>query len=207
VLIAELDHRVKNVLARVAVVAMYTRQGSNSMDEFVQALDGRIQSMATAHALLSQNRWQGVALTDLVHRQLAPYTTNFNTTIGGPDIALTAAATQAVAMVLQELVTNTVKYGALSTQDGRVSVTWDRRPGKNGAARLFVTWREIGGPSVVARRDPGMAPASYAISFLTSSVERSTSCSHPAGCAVVLIFRSSGGESHHSHGGALTARL
>jgi PAS domain S-box-containing protein len=64
-LIAELDHRVKNVLARVAVVAMQTRQGSSSMDEFVKALDGRIQSMAAAHSLLSQSRWQGVGLAIL----------------------------------------------------------------------------------------------------------------------------------------------
>ena len=83
-LIAELDHRVKNVLARVAVVAMYTRQGSNSMDDFIQALDGRIQSMADAHALLSQSHWQGVSLTELVRRQLAPYATDANTTIEGP---------------------------------------------------------------------------------------------------------------------------
>ena len=69
-LIAEFDHRVKNILARVAVVAMYTRQGSRSMDEFIQTLDGRIQSMATAHSLLSQSRWTGAGLADLVRHQL-----------------------------------------------------------------------------------------------------------------------------------------
>ena len=74
-LIAELDHRVKNVLARVAVVAMQTREGSTSMSEFVKALDGRIQSMAAAHSLLSQSRWHGVGLADLVRDQLAPYAT------------------------------------------------------------------------------------------------------------------------------------
>jgi PAS domain S-box-containing protein len=147
-LVAELDHRVKNVLARVAVVAMYTRQGSRSMDEFVRALDGRIQSMAAAHSLLSQSRWHGVELTELVRHQLAPYATEANTTIGGPDVMLSAAATQAVAMVLHELVTNAAKYGALSSPNGRVSVTWKRRSG--GEPRLAITWQEVGGPPIAA---------------------------------------------------------
>jgi PAS domain S-box-containing protein len=149
-LIAELDHRVKNVLARVAVVAMYTRQGSSSMDQFVKTLDGRIQAMATAHSLLSQSRWHGVGVTDLVRHQLAPYVTDSNTITGGPDVVLTAAATQAVAMVLHELVTNAAKYGALSTSDGRVSVTWDRLPNEGPAAQLTITWRETAGPPIAA---------------------------------------------------------
>lgn len=147
-LIAELDHRVKNVLARVAVVAMFTRAGSSSMDEFVQALNRRIQSMADAHALLSQGRWRGVDLTDLVRRQLAPYATSANTMIDGPQITLTAAVTQVMAMVLHELVTNAVKYGALSTPDGRVSVSWDRQPNGAATARLMIAWRELDGPSI-----------------------------------------------------------
>ena len=154
-LIAELDHRVKNVLARVAVVAMYTRQGSGSMDEFVTTLDGRIQSMATAHALLSQSRWHGVGLTDLVRHQLAPYATDANMTISGPDVVLTAAATQAVAMMLHELVTNAAKYGALSTSVGRISVTWERSPDADAAGKLTMTWREIAGPPITAPVQPG----------------------------------------------------
>ena len=149
-LVAELDHRVKNVLARVAVVAMYTRQGSSSMDDFVQALDGRIQSMADAHALLSQSRWQGVRLSDLVRRQLAPYATDVNMTIDGPDVRLSAAATEAMAMVLQELVTNAAKFGSLSTPGGRVSVNWERRGGAGAAAGLTIVWRESGGPATAA---------------------------------------------------------
>src|SRR5262249_9755190 len=77
-LMAELDHRVRNVLARIAVAAMSTRQGSASMDEFVRTLDGRIQAMAAAHSVLSQGHWHGAGLTDLDRRQLAPYTTNAN---------------------------------------------------------------------------------------------------------------------------------
>jgi len=144
-LIAEFDHRVKNILARVAVVAMYTRQGSRSMDEFIQTLDGRIQSMATAHSLLSQSRWTGAGLADLARHQLEPYTTEANTTVQGPNVMLTAAATQAVAMVLHELVTNAAKYGALSSPEGRVSVEWEAPDGS-----LSIGWRETGGPPVAA---------------------------------------------------------
>jgi two-component sensor histidine kinase len=147
---AELDHRVKNVLARVAVVAVASREGSRSMDDFVKTLDGRIQSMATAHSLLSQSRWQGVNLPDLVRNQLAPYATAGNLAIRGPDVMLSAAATQAMAMVLHELVTNAAKYGALSTPGGRVSVSWDRRQADGAAASLDVVWQELDGPSIAA---------------------------------------------------------
>ncbi len=154
-LLAELDHRVKNVLARVAVVAKRTRESSSSMAEFVRALDGRIHSMAAAHSLLSQSRWQGVGLADLVRDQLAPYATDANTRIKGPNILLTAAATQSVAMVLHELVTNAAKYGALSAPDGQVSVNWERLARDGEPPKLTMTWREMGGPPTAAPLESG----------------------------------------------------
>jgi two-component sensor histidine kinase len=123
-LIGELDHRVKNVLARVAAVVKHTRR-CGTAEEFVQTVEGRIQSMAAAHSLLSQSRWRGVGLADLMRRQLAPYATGANISFNGPDVILTARETQAVAVVIHELVTNAVKYGALSSPDGSVSVSWD----------------------------------------------------------------------------------
>ena len=149
-LIAELDHRVKNLLARVAVISTYTRQGSNSIDQFVEVLDKRIQSMANAHSLLSQNRWAGVNLAHLVHNQLAPYATMANTMIGGPDVTLTPTTTQALAMALHELVTNAVKYGALSSPNGHVSVNWDRHQYEDATPRVKIEWRETGGPPVIS---------------------------------------------------------
>jgi two-component sensor histidine kinase len=176
---SELDHRVKNILARVAVITQYTRQGSRSIGDFARALDGRIQSMGDAHALLSQGRWRGVSLFRLVSQQLAPYTTKTNTAISGPDITLSAAATQAVAMVLQELVTNAVKYGSLSTPVGKVLVNWGRANGADGA--LVIAWRETDGPPVTAPRD-----ASYGTKLIRGLITREL------GGTVDLVFAPDG---------------
>jgi PAS domain S-box-containing protein len=178
-LISELDHRVKNALARVAVVAMHTRQSNRTMDEFIKALDGRLRSMAAAHALLSQSRWCGVGLTDLIRRQLAPYTTDANTMISGPDVMLTPAETQALAMVIHELVTNAAKYGALSSPEGRVLVGWHLTG--PGSGILTITWRELGGPAVAAPLN-----ASYGSSLIRDLIR------HELDGAVDLTFPAAG---------------
>jgi PAS domain S-box-containing protein len=147
-LVAELDHRVKNVLATVQAVAARTMQASGSMEQFVAALDGRIRSMGSTHELLSHRRWLGIPLAELVTRELAPYTTGSNTEIGGPDVMLSAEAAQSVAMVLHELVTNAAKYGALSTRDGGASVRWYTLLNGDADARLCIEWEEAGGPEV-----------------------------------------------------------
>ena len=115
---AELDHRVKNVLATVDAVAAHTLDASRSMDDFVAALHGRLRSLASTHELLSHRRWSGIPLAELLHRELAPYGSD-NSMLSGPEVILRAEAGQAIGMVLHELVTNAAKYGALSTRGGR----------------------------------------------------------------------------------------
>jgi PAS domain S-box-containing protein len=153
--IAELDHRVKNVLATVIAVSQRTREGHTSMDEFVSAFDGRIRSMADAHALLSSGRWQGVNLAHLVRQELAPCAAALNTMVEGPDIVVAADAAQPVAFVLHELATNAAKYGALSIPKGRVSVQWRQRANGRVPGALVLDWIETGGPLVLASISPG----------------------------------------------------
>jgi two-component sensor histidine kinase len=91
-LIFELDHRVKNILAIASTLAARTQGTSSAMAEFVAALDGRIKSMATTHELLSNRRWQGIPLAEIVRRELAPYASAGNAGIDGPDVVLSAEA-------------------------------------------------------------------------------------------------------------------
>jgi PAS domain S-box-containing protein len=148
VLMAELDHRVKNVLATVSAIISRTQGGSLLAADFATALDGRIRSMSSTHELLSQGRWRGIQLLELVQRELAPFLTSDNADIEGPDAVLSAEAAQIMAMVLHELVTNAAKYGALSTQSGRVRVGWRWRTNGAPLARLVIEWQEVGGPAV-----------------------------------------------------------
>jgi PAS domain S-box-containing protein len=179
-LVAELDHRVKNVLAQVAVVAMSTRQGSRSIDEFLRSLNGRIQSMAAAHTLLSKSGWQSVGLDALVRNQLAPYATDTNVTISGTDVMLVAAEIQAVARVLHELVTNAAKHGALSIPGGHVSVSWNRKPNGDGE-NLMLVWQEHHGPAVKSE-----IQSSYGTNLIRNLIP------HELGGMVELAFASEG---------------
>src|SRR5262249_23923850 len=137
-LVAELDHRVKNVLATVCALTSRTQDESCSMADFTAALDGRIQSMAATHQLLSSRQWKGISLSDLVRRELAPYATQGNTEINGPDVTLNADAAKALSMVLHELTTNAAKHGALSTRAGLVSVRWYWLSNGNADDRLRI---------------------------------------------------------------------
>ena len=142
-LMAELDHRVKNVLAAVQALAVQTAKRTTSLDSFLATFAGRLKSMASANELLTAARWRGAAISHLASAELggiAPGQTRWE----GPDLFLTPRAANAVSLALHELATNAVKYGALSTESGRVDLRWTRIA--DGGFELF--WTETGGPPV-----------------------------------------------------------
>ena len=150
---AELDHRVKNVLATVSAIITQTPKVGISLADFVARFDGRIKSLARTHELLSHNNWQDVSLAEVIQRETAPYAAG-NATIVGPGVTLKAAAAQAVASVLHELATNAAKHGAFSRPSGRLFVGW--RWLENGSqGRVAIHWQESGGPAVSTPNQTG----------------------------------------------------
>jgi PAS domain S-box-containing protein len=142
-LLAELDHRVKNVLATVSAIIVQTPKANSSLADYVAGLGERISSLARTHELLSHSRWHGVSLEEIAQRELAPYLAD-NAEIGGPHVTLKAEAAPALGMVLHELATNAAKHGAFSKPGGRLLLQW-RWLGNASPGRLIIDWQEFGG--------------------------------------------------------------
>jgi PAS domain S-box-containing protein len=140
----EADHRTKNLLT-VAQATVHLAQGDTPA-ALKAAIEGRLKALGSAHALLAQSRWVGADLRKLVTEELAPHSRANESRVEaeGPNVMLRPEQAQAMALAVHELVTNAVKYGALSVAAGRVRVEWGLRPGD----RLFVRWIESGGPRV-----------------------------------------------------------
>lgn len=141
----ELNHRVKNSLAVVQSIASQTVRTSTSLKDFEQALIGRIRALAETHTLLTESNWHSAALRQILRQTLRPYRTGEQSraTFTGEDIALSPSASLALSMVLHELTTNAVKYGALAHPGGRIAVDW-RLVGEDGSRALLLRWVETG---------------------------------------------------------------
>lgn len=149
-LMAELDHRVKNTLATVQSIARQTIQSAQSFEEFGAAFDARMVALSQTHNLLMQSRWEGAALHDVVLGELSPFYNDQKPrfTIAGGKIELRPRVALALGMAIHELAANAAKYGALSGTSGHIDVAWEVRD--NGAGRrLDLSWTESGGPPVV----------------------------------------------------------
>ncbi len=148
-LMAELDHRVKNMLANVSAIARLSSRRAASVEAFVAALDGRIQAISKAHGLIRQRSWNGAELRELVTLLLSAFQSEVtgNIVVDGPDVQITPRAAQSIALVVHELATNAVKHGALSMPSGKVTMSWSGIAA-HPQAHLRLIWRETGGPEV-----------------------------------------------------------
>jgi len=145
VLVGELNHRVKNVLATVMAIARQTLGRSDVDRTSVETFDARLTSMARAHDLLIHGNWEQAELTAVVRQALSPYPKE-KFEIHGPTMQLAPRAVVSISLALHELATNAAKYGALSVPDGRVAIVWSLEG--NGSDRLRLRWQEAGGPTV-----------------------------------------------------------
>jgi PAS domain S-box-containing protein len=147
ILAAEVDHRAKNMLALVQAIVRLSK--SDSPDQFVEAVEGRISALSRAHGLLSGSKWGDVDLRSVIEEAVAPYRRAENRdsiSVSGPALTLKPETAQPVSLLMHELTTNAVKYGALSAPAGQVAVSWsvDR-----DAGTLNIVWTETGGPPTV----------------------------------------------------------
>jgi two-component sensor histidine kinase len=154
-LMGELSHRVKNTLATVQAIATQSLRRSRNPGEFVTGFTGRIQSLAKAHQMLSESRWEGVELSALVNDQVLLGIGDDRVIAVGPRLSLEPQPALHLAMVLHELGTNARKYGALSTSRGSVSIDW-RVTGTADRRELKLHWQETGGPPVSAPAERGL---------------------------------------------------
>jgi PAS domain S-box-containing protein len=155
-LLAEVDHRAKNMLAAVQSVIQLTKPDGESAQRYAQTLIGRIRAMARAHDLLSRNKWECALLHDLVRDELQAFFApgEERVVIEGEDVRLEPRTAQTLSLVFHELTTNAAKHGALSVPGGRVTISlWTERTGTE--AILHIIWAEAGGPKVAGPKQRG----------------------------------------------------
>jgi chemotaxis family two-component system sensor kinase Cph1 len=184
-LMAELDHRVKNTLANIQALVTQSSRSAESLTLFVEGLDKRIHSMAKAHSLLTQSRWEGVSVDGLLREELEAYNQASGVvSLAGADAVLTPKSALALSLALHELATNAAKFGSLTTDGGHVAVRWHLRD--DGG--LGLSWTESGGPVVEppTRRGFGSSLIERALALETGG--RATIHYKPGGvvCEIVL---------------------
>src|SRR5262249_3924869 len=135
---------------------------AKNVDDYVETVEGRIKALALAHTLLSNSRWDGADLGTLVAEEFAPYRSGDKVELKGPNVSLSPATAQGIALAVHELATNAAKHGALSSRKGKVYLTWHFASGT-----LTIRWVETGGPLV---KPP--STRNFGLKVIKASVER-----------------------------------
>ena len=164
-LVAELNHRVKNILAVIRSLVGQSSHGAASLDSFVADLQKRLHALSVAHDQLTKSHWKAAPLAALIAAEAEAWTTagDARLVLDGPPVMIEARAYQTLALVLHEMMTNAAKYGALSVDDARLSLAWSIDPDRG----LVLDWIETGGPPVVppSRRGFGTVVVEQSIPF------------------------------------------
>jgi two-component system CheB/CheR fusion protein len=146
-LVGELNHRVKNTLAIVQAIVAQTARTSSTIEQFVASLNGRIQSMSSAHHMLTEAHWTGASLREIVTSQIEVSAGDTdNVEIIGDDVFVPPQTALQLTLMLHELATNAVKHGSLSRHEGRVTVSWTTE--MRQTPHIVLLWTERGGPPV-----------------------------------------------------------
>ncbi len=150
-LINELNHRVKNTLATVQSIISQTLRNATTAEEARSAIETRLIALSRAHDVLTRENWEAANLSEIVFQAVAPYRSHGEDRFhcDGPEVRLSPRMALTLAMALQELATNAVKYGALSNATGEINIVWSVDQGQGGS-HLRLQWRESGGPPVQA---------------------------------------------------------
>jgi len=137
-LVNELNHRVKNTLATVQSIASQTLRNAATTDDAQRAIESRLIALSRAHDVLTRERWEGASLYEVVAQALEPYSDRAEDRLhlSGPHVRLAPQTALALAMAMQELATNAVKYGALSDAAGAVAISWTVEAGEPAMLRL-----------------------------------------------------------------------
>ena len=165
-LLAELQHRVRNIMAMMRSVARRTGDTAESADDYARHLDGRISAMTRTQALLTRNVGAGVDLQNLLLDELeAQATPSDKVVLRGPDVPLSPKAAEIFTLAVHELATNAVKYGALSQEGGRIDISWEIEPDDEGPRWLRICWTERG-----VRLDGGPRREGFGTELITRRV-------------------------------------
>ena len=152
----ELAHRTKNLLSLVHAAMLQTAQHSTSKESFIQNVDDRLRAMSQAHDLLIENDLKGAAVSDLVRSCLKPFIASEESLqMHGPHVHLKADVVHNLSLVLHELATNALKYGALTQAHGKIVVSWELDGAEVKSPRFRLSWRELDGPTVVPPQRAG----------------------------------------------------
>lgn len=170
VLLSELDHRVKNILAVVQSIAHQTfRNADRPLPDDARRLLGRISALAESHRLLARSSWQGASFRELLEGAVAPHRWDNpgRIVVDGPDLQINPRAAQTLVLALHEMATNAAKYGALSRPEGILSVAWTVS-GAEDARHMALSWSETLGPQIAgppARRGFGSLLIEHTLAF------------------------------------------